>query len=306
MLSPSSPPPLRGVFLVAAAAISWGTIGATTTLLAQRTGAGPLPLGALRMCIGAVLLLAAARALTGALGLRRNQRGWCVAMGACMAAFQATYFVAVTLCGIAVTALVAICSAPVIVAGLAWWQLGERPTPRVLTALATGVAGTLLLAASGGLGESVAPGFARGVLLALGAGFSYALYTVLAKRSVAHDVPLRLAAWTFTTAALLSAPALVLAGGPGERILEGWPWLLYLGAVTTAAAYAAYTTGLREVSATAAGLLGLLEPLTATLLGILAFGERLGVAGTAGAALILGALALLAASPRRRPASPRG
>lgn len=258
------------------------------------------------MWIGALLLLAAARLVTGALGLGPGERRRCLAMGACMAAFQATYFVAVTLCGIAITALVAICSAPVIVAGLAWWQLGERPAPPILTALGAGVAGTALLVAGGGVSGTAAPGFAAGVLLSLGAGLSYALYTVLAKRSVARGVPLRLAAWTFGAAAWLSTPALVLAGGPGDRIVEGWPWLLYLGGVTTAAAYAAYTTGLREVSATTAGLLSLLEPLTATLLGVLVFGERLGAAGTAGALLILGALALLARSPRRRPASPRG
>jgi DME family drug/metabolite transporter len=43
----------------------------------------------------------------------------------------------------------------------------------------------------------------------------------------------------------------------------------------------------------------LLEPLTATLLGVSLFGERLGVAGWSGAALLLGALVLLAAAERR-------
>jgi DME family drug/metabolite transporter len=42
----------------------------------------------------------------------------------------------------------------------------------------------------------------------------------------------------------------------------------------------------------------LLEPLTATLLGVVVFGESLGGAGWAGAALLLGALGLLARSAR--------
>jgi DME family drug/metabolite transporter len=43
----------------------------------------------------------------------------------------------------------------------------------------------------------------------------------------------------------------------------------------------------------------LLEPLTATLLGVMVFGEQLGVAGWAGAVLLLGALGLLAQAERR-------
>ena len=94
------------------------------------------------------------------------------------------------------------------------------------------------------------------------------------------------------------APAL-LSDGAARQIQLGWPWLLYLGAVTTAGAYACYTTGLRSVPAATAGIASLLEPLTATLLGVILFGERLGFTGTAGAALLLGALALLAAAERR-------
>ncbi|HET9926615.1 MAG TPA: hypothetical protein VFS98_21040 [Methylomirabilota bacterium] len=48
--------------------------------------------------------------------------------------------------------------------------------------------------------------------------------------------------------------------------------------------------------ATAAGIVSLLEPLTATTLGLLVFGERLGALGTAGALLLLAALTLLTAA----------
>ena len=54
-----------------------------------------------------------------------------------------------------------------------------------------------------------------------------------------------------------------------------------------------FTAGLGRVPATAAGIVSLLEPLTATTLGLLVFGERLGPIGIAGAALLLTALALL-------------
>jgi len=50
------------------------------------------------------------------------------------------------------------------------------------------------------------------------------------------------------------------------------------------------------VPATAAGVVSLLEPLTATTLGVLVFGERLGPIGLAGAVLLLAALVLLTAA----------
>jgi drug/metabolite transporter, DME family len=132
-----------------------------------------------------------------------------------------------------------------------------------------------------------------GVLLALGASLSYALYVVVAKATLARTAPLSLAAFAFGVAAAVLAPVLL---GPdvGRQIALGWPWLLYLGAVTTAGAYAIYTIALRVVPASVAGIAALLEPLTATLMGVLLFGERLGTTGVAGALLLFAALALLA------------
>src|SRR5438093_759166 len=204
MSATSSPARVRGLGLIALAAVSWGTTGSVTTLLVTRAEATPLVVGAARVLVAAVLLLAAARAsrwrragVTGGLWPAAGDVWRCVALGACMAAFQATYFTAVTPAGIAVT-----------------------------------------------------------------------------------------------------APALATPGA-GRQLALGWPWLLYLGAVTTAGAYALYTAGLRHVPASAAGVASLLEPLTATLLGVILFGERLGVAGWAGAVLLLGALVLLVLAERR-------
>ncbi|HEV8586498.1 MAG TPA: EamA family transporter [Methylomirabilota bacterium] len=292
MSAASSPARLRGLGLIALAAVSWGTTGSVTAVLVARAEATPLLVGAARMAVAAVLLLVAARALAGGLSLAPGEGPRYVALGACMAAFQVTYFTAVTHAGIAVTALVAICSAPIMIALLAGVLLGERPTPRVAVALVLGVGGTALLVAAPAAGAT-APRPWSGVALALGAGFSYALYVVLAKAAVARTAPLPLAALTFTVATVLLAPALFMPGA-ARQIALGWPWLLYIGAVTTAGAYALYTTGLRDVPASTAGVASLLEPLTATLLGVLLFGERLGATAGAGALLLLGALVLVA------------
>jgi len=288
----SSPARLRGLLLICLAAVSWGTTGSVMTVLVARAGAHPLVIGAVRMLVAAALLLAGARLVAGSVRVARRDRWRAVAMGVAMAAFQATYFAAIPLTGIAVAALIAICSSPLLIAALAALFLGERLGARVFLALGLGVAGTALLIAGPGLAAGLSPRFVAGVLLALAAGLAYAVYVVVAKAALLGTAPLPLAGANFTVAALVLAPALLLPGAT-RQIELGWPWMLYLGVVATAGAYTVYTLGLRDVPATAAGVASLLEPLTATLLGVLLFGERLGAAGVAGGVLLFAALALV-------------
>ena len=281
----------RGLLFVVLAAVSWGTTGSVTAILVVRAGASPLVIGAVRALVaaGALLLLAW---LTGPVRIAAVDRWRCVALGVCMAAFQVCYFSAVTMTGIAIAALIAICSAPLVIAALAAATLGERLTPRVAAALGLGVAGTVLLTVGPRSTADLSPRFVAGVALAGGAALAYALYVVLAKAALARTRPLALAGVNFTVAAVLLGPILMSADA-ARQIALGWPWLLYLGAVTTAGAYAIYTIGLRDVPASMAGVASLAEPLTATLLGVGVFGERLGVAGVVGAVLLFVALGLL-------------
>lgn len=292
MSGPSSPRALRGLLLIALAATSWGTTGSATTVLVRDAAASPLVIGVVRLAIAAVVLALLSR-MRGPLRIARVDVVPCLAMGACMAVFQAGYFSAVVRVGIALTALIAICSAPLTIAVLARVVLGERLSTRTIVALAVGVTGTALLIAGPRGVADVGPRFAAGVALALAAGVAYAVYVVIAKASVARTPPLPLATMTFFAGAAWLSPVLFWAETPARQFAMGWPLLVYLGVVTTGLAYAAYTTGLTTVSAAAAGIVSLLEPLTATLLGVVLFDERLGGLGIVGAVLLGGALILL-------------
>jgi drug/metabolite transporter, DME family len=284
--------PVRGVLPVCLAAVLWGTTGSVATILVARTGVSPLVIGATRMWVAAAFLLVAARVTTGrALPLSAGWR-W-VVMGACMAAYQAAFFTAVTLSGIALTALIAICSSPLLIAILAYSLLGERLTRPLLVALGLGVLGTALLVLGPRTRLQFPATFVLGGLLALAAGLAYALYVIVAKAALARAAPLPLAAATFAVAAVLLTPVGLVASPTVRQMALGWPWLLYLGAVATAGAYALYTVGLRTVPASVAGIAALLEPATATALGVLVFGEQLGAIEIAGAALLAAAIALL-------------
>jgi hypothetical protein len=94
--------------------------------------------------------------------------------------------------------------------------------------------------------------------------------------------------------------AIVPAGGlvtPGGLTL-----VLYLGAIPTALAYVLFARGLERIRASETATLTLAEPLTAAALGVIALGERPGLVAAAGAALVMGGLAVLALLPDRREA----
>jgi DME family drug/metabolite transporter len=240
--------------------------------------------------------MAVAGPLLGAGSLARGHslrpRSWhFLPAGLGMAAYQGLYFSAVPRAGVAATALLAICSAPVLVTVLAWAFLDERPDRLGLAALAVGVAGAALLV---GGARGAAPDFLAGALLALGAGLTWSVYLVIMRRAAPIWPGHGLVALTFLTAALVLAPLLVMQAPAGAHLwARAWPFLLYLGAVPTALAYGIWTVGIRRLAAGPAAVVGLLEPLTASLLGVVLFGERLQPAGWAGAALLLCALAAL-------------
>lgn len=75
--------------------------------------------------------------------------------------------------------------------------------------------------------------------------------------------------------------------------MGGWALLLYLGLVPTALAYGLFFLEMRGATATVASVGALAEPLTSSVLAMLAFGERLGTPGIQGATLLIGAMLFL-------------
>lgn len=294
---------LLGLALVSVAAVSWGTTGSVMTLLARDGTSSPLLVGWARMAAAAPCLLLATWLAHPGLPRAGSERprnprpaldGMKTAMlGVAMAAYQLCYFWAVPRTGVALTALLAICSAPIMITVGAALALKERPTRATLIALSLAVGGTAMVLAGPHAAGGRPRDFWAGAIAAIGAGLSYAVYAVTAKGLLHRVAPLPLAAVTFSLAALLLTPALALERDAAAQLAAGWPLLVYLGVVPTAAAYVVFGAGLRRVPATAAGIATLLEPLTAAALGVVVFGERLGAVGWIGAALLLSALALL-------------
>jgi DME family drug/metabolite transporter len=170
--------------------------------------------------------------------------------------------------------------------------LRERQGLRWALSTALAVTGCVLLAGIGAQTASAAVD-PMGVLLALGAGASYAIYTLASTRIVTAVPPDLAAAATFGLGALFLLPIFLVSDGSWLLTPRGVAAALALGLVATAAAYIMYTRALRTVKASTAVTLALGEPLVATLLGVFLLGERLDVRGLVGLLLITAALLAL-------------
>jgi drug/metabolite transporter (DMT)-like permease len=292
---PPAAPAARGYLLVFLAAVLWGLIGLFSRTILD---AG---LGALEIAFWRAVLAGGAFAVHALLAGRARVRsiGDVGALAAFalvgVTLFYAALNLAIDAGGVSL-AFVLLYTAPAFVAVLAWPLLGERLTRRKAALVALAVAGVVLVAQAGGGGVRATP---AALGWGLTAGASYAAYYLFGKWVLHRYAPVTIFAVVLPLGALGLLPFVEFA--PKDPVV--WAWLMALGLVSTYLAYLVYYTGLRATEASRAVLVATVEPVVAAAIAAVAFGERLGWIGWAGAALILTAAAL-AAVPRRRRAGP--
>jgi DME family drug/metabolite transporter len=132
-----------------------------------------------------------------------------------------------------------------------------------------------------------------GVLLAVGAGGSYALFALIAKELLAQHPPEAVTAVLFSWGALLLLPFLFFIDINWLIQPAGLAAALSLGLLATTLAYLLYMRGLAQTPAATAVTLSLAEPLTAALLGIFLLHEPVTAVSIMGMVLIFGGLLVL-------------
>src|SRR5205085_2517271 len=113
-----------------------------------------------------------------------------------------------------------------------------------------------------------------GVLASVASGLGYAGITALSRR-MSHADALVLTGVTSAIGALVLLPFALVAGlaMPRDAIATGW--LGYIGVVPTVVAYWLFYRGLRSTVSEVAGVLTLLEPLSAAVLAAIVLHEAL-------------------------------
>lgn len=227
-----------------------------------------------------------------------NYKNWpiktTILASVCMALYQPLFFTAVTITGVAIGTVTAIGSAPILSGFLEWIYLKKRPGTMWWCSTLLSILGCLMLFVNK---ESVYID-PVGILMALGAGLSFAGYTLVSRDLVERYSSLSVVAVVFTLSAIWLSPFLFVFDMSWITSVRGVSVSLHLGIMATGIAYFLFAKGLVHVSSSTAVTLALAEPLTAALLGVFLLGESLNITSWLGIFLLLLGIGVLIGSSK--------
>lgn len=307
----------RAYFLIAAGAALWGTIGFFVKGFYE-LGFSPLQVVTLRVVCAAVIMVVylfiTRREL---LKIRLQDSLYFVGTGIfSLAFFNLCYFTTMRETSISV-AVILLYTAPAFVVVLSRIFFKESLGPKKLLSLGFTFAGCAFVTGYlPGIGGDAINISRLGLLAGIGSGFGYALYSIFGKAALEKYHTMTIATYTFVFAAFALLPlsgfisifisifTSIFTSSPilssGSSSLAGafsglafWFYLLGLGLFPTVFAYLLYTKGLESVESSRASIVATVEPVVASLMGVLLFGEVLSSWQLLGICFVLSAVLLI-------------
>lgn len=143
------------------------------------------------------------------------------------------------------------------------------------------------------------------IFFGLCSGFGYALYSIFSKFALKKYNSLTITAFTFFVATIALLPFFPFQEKlPLLLNMKVLLLVIGLGLLPTTLAYLIYTVGLNQTEASKAAIISTIEPVVATLVGILIFSESFSVVQAAGMASIILAV-ILTQLKHKQPSSRR-
>ncbi len=272
------------------AGMSWGCIGLFVRTL-NAWGIRSMEIVALRSWV-TLLAMAGILLVTDPKRFRIKVRDlWCF-LGNGLASivfFNYCYFKTIEYTSLSVAAVL-LYTAPAMVMGLSFLFFREKISVTKGIALIMTIFGCVLVT---GVFDSSNKVTVIGILTGLGAGLGYALYTVFGRVALQRGYDtFTITFYTFLFASLGSS-LFIRPGNIISVMLFSPARLIFgiaFGLVCTVLPYLTYTIGLKYIENGRASIIASIEPVTATLLGILLFKEKITVTEIVGIAVVVAAL----------------
>jgi drug/metabolite transporter (DMT)-like permease len=267
----------RALVLLAVCGLLWSTAGVLIKLVDWNVAA----IWSARSAIAAAALWAIGRPSFA----RISATEW---RAACALTTTTVLFILANKLTTAANAILIQYSAPIWVALLGAWLLGERASRLDWLTIGVVLGGIALFFV-----EQLTFDHVAGNLVALAAGVAMALNTTLLRKvATSRDEagpldPLRPIVLGNLIGAVVGAPFMLASPPPG---LTGWTALLALGLVQQALAYLCYARALRHAAAIDAVLVPVAEPILSPVWVALAIGEMPGPWALVGGVIVVGAV----------------
>lgn len=213
--------------------------------------------------------------------------------------FNICYFATIQRTSMAVAAIL-LYTSPVFVMIFSAILFKEKLTVKKIIALMLAVFGCTLVTGVLSEGESVLN--LTGILIGIGAGVGYALYSIFGRYALERGYKsetISFYTFLFCSIGLLAAsPFVSLIGVTVNKIMMGNPVrdiLLICGIAlfVTVLPYLLYTLGLSGIENSKAGIVASIEPVVASVLGLIVYGEVLSVTSVVGIIMVLIAIVIL-------------
>ena len=280
-----------GPIAVLAAGTFWGSMGVFVRHF-NAVGLGSMEIAWLRMLFGLLFVgLYLGLKHRELLKIRLNDL-WCflgTGLGS-LFLLNLTYYTAMRYTSLAVAGVL-LYTAPIFVMLLSALLFHEAITGKKVLALALAFAGCALVS---GIGSDSQVSL-LGLLWGLGAGITYALYSIFGRFVIDRGYGTwTMTFWSFVCCFLASTffcdwqligPVWVQ---PGELA-----WAAAMGLTTGFLSYVLYGFGLEAMEGSRASILASIEPVVAALFSVLLFHEPMGPGGIIGMILVLAAIAVL-------------
>lgn len=278
--------------MIIAAGSLWGMLGIFVRSL-DAYGFTSLEITCLRSLVTFLLILAFLLCYDkNQLKIRKNDLWMFAGSGILsIAFFSFCYFKTITLSSLSAAAVL-LYTAPVFAVFLSAILFKETVSRIKILALVLAVTGCAFTTGLFGGDSNLT---VSAVLFGLGAGFGYSLYSIFGKFALKKYSALTLTFYTFVfsfIATLLMAHPVSLAGkiaSHPKSILT----IILCGIFSGVVPYILYTFGLGYTEAGRASILASIEPVMATCISVLYFGEPLGLTGVCGIVLVLAALVIM-------------
>lgn len=205
--------------------------------------------------------------------------------------FNYCYFEAIEVIGGAAVPALLLYMAPVFVMILSFFLFHEKITVQKVVALCMTIVGLGFVTGAFTGAEQIS---GKAVLLGLGAGLGYALYSIFGKMIVEKYSAVTITTYTFFIASVASVPLSGVLPKAGALVCpKGVLAVCGLSLISTVLAFSLYTMGLKQIEAGKAAILATIEPFVAAIVGAVFYREQFDLPKILGMVCIICSIVIL-------------